>query len=396
MLSASSYPLNTPNPCVDPQISCMENAGILPVFLTLFFPGLKGTSLDKIMIKNYNQLLLKWGYELCPGNISTLKSQIELLLGEISRKVSATPRGVDELLSTPTFSVENSVIGIAEMQNGKWYSEPPKSLEDAFTAIHQNLIAIIAGLMKGNQLIDKHLFPSLMQEAFEGMCAAADHPLTQYFPKRFTFQMNALSITGTKISISYKVPLREHSAHLTLTYDASDNTIAFQSSFLQAGELFGEKVSYTTSLFDKFNILPLQTPPIVKSGNVEVIWKLKDKNDIARAFQEYIRFCGLTFSRDGDLSADLLGEIYSTVGFDGCIQILRDPLIPKDQAISLARFLQKKINKQEASGSRQDLMIILLKNGKGSIWINSRSSQSNWLKIIIPIQSSLKTAFKWL
>lgn len=316
------------------------------------------------MLKEYNQLLIKWGYELCPGNISTTKNHIELLLREISSKVNARPsKGVYELFSTPTFAVENSIIGIAEIQNGKYYPESPKSLEDAFTAIHQNLIAIIAGLMRNiTQSINQSLFPSLMLKAIKAIDIVERDPVNEWFPKRFRFQKNAIMIKERKISFSYKVPLREHCAHLTLTYDVSDNSVAFQGRFLQVGDKFGAKIAYTASLLNKLNILTLQAPPIVKPGSVEVIWKLKDEKDIARAFQEYTHFCGLTFNRDGNLSTTCLSEIYTSEGFNGCIHILKDSLIPNDQAKGLARFLQEKVNKREVSGSWHDLLIILLKN----------------------------------
>lgn len=171
----------------------------------------------RTMLGQYLELLNKWAVFIPVGSIQYHQ---EWLLATYMKKISDIYNSMKKneknmLLPSGGFSVSAAVLGSATAFDRHY----PKSLEDIYTLIHQNLLMIVGVL--SNQ-ISWEIKPTLLKEV-EDKCLA-----------KFKFKKTSFSCKGTKIYIRYNLPLRNHSAVADVKYNNKTKNLLLTIKFVGA------------------------------------------------------------------------------------------------------------------------------------------------------------------
>lgn len=132
------------------------------------------------------------------------------------------------MLPSDGFNVQKTVLG-----NESDYDMAtvwPETLEDYFTLFHQNMERVFNTLNYNNGLKEEILPPVIAHAVSQAksMAPAADRQAS----------IDAISMEGSELKIEYNIPLRQHSARITLGIDLSKTppSFRFEGQFLGGEE----------------------------------------------------------------------------------------------------------------------------------------------------------------
>lgn len=310
------------------------------------FSQIEKVPLFKEMLGHYLDLFVQW---IKLSNIEDkislhldwpIDRYIETLLSAYYYEFKTTE--TSQLAPSRDFSVAAAVLGAATA----FGRHRPKTLEDLFTLIHQNLLVLLstqnAQVLNNQRVNDSRLSTSLkefMSEVTRGM-AEITRGLS------LDCKQTNISLTETGPIIHYNIPLRDHSATLTLRQDLESGEI-----FL-TGHLFGQArlrwglMSLGVHMMENQGLFRLGSPPKASELELEIEWKLNSIEELRNVVKEFKKMC--------DLSLNLrLGEYadYCVVNFD-LIQIEKtavdgafdpNPIIRRASLEMLNKVLNKTI-----------------------------------------------------
>ncbi len=173
-----------------------------------------------------------------------------------------------QLLPSMDFSVSAAVFG----SNTLFERHLPKTLEDVFTLVHQNLIKFVEWESK-KSLSDISWNPRL-KDILE-INALKDK------------EISGINIDGKGVTIRYNFPLRNHSAHLEIRYDKATDRIIFTYSFLGEARARWDTMTVWINLLDEFDHLKMADP--IKQTNQEITfsWNIPNKQAAINAMDKY-------------------------------------------------------------------------------------------------------------
>ncbi|MBS0627435.1 MAG: hypothetical protein JSS09_04415 [Verrucomicrobia bacterium] len=158
----------------------------------------------------------------------------------------------------------------------------PKTLEDKFTLIHQNQLFVISSLLK-------------KQFAGNGM---DNLPLGAFFKKAlqemenhfYKPEVDSISVHNSCINYSYNVPLRNHSARISIEQEK-------QGTFLIRAHLLGDardrwpNIAFFVQALDQIQSLHLAKPFQLGNQELSFAWLIHKEEEIDFAIELFNGFC---------------------------------------------------------------------------------------------------------
>ncbi len=191
------------------------------------------------------------------------------------------------------FSVSAAVLGALTAFD----RHNPRTLEDMFTLIHQNLIVSTA-------LLTKELFSSdqIKNSPLLDLLKASLESVNKIGGGEVGVpQQTGIEVDQTGITFYYNIPLRNHSGKLSIHYDRATETIRIQGQFLGESRERWAQGKEKLEILNRANILPLQSEVKQTQQEITFTWNIKTREQLERAFEEYQ-------TQAGDSMADMLNE----------------------------------------------------------------------------------------
>lgn len=246
--------------------------------------------LFKRMLEPYFNLLLDWGSNLIDSTTMPMHNEWPLskYLGQVqSSLTSLSDNDPDQLRPSPEFSVVAAIMG----SGTAFERHLPHRLEDVFTLIHQNLLAIITNnynQVYDNTMLDQAMFPELLQSTLEKFNSESlGRPV-----QRMGFEIN-----NDEVIVKYNVPLRNHAAQIWIHYDKQSNKVTFKGFLLGEARTRWDKGNLILWTLDKLTILPLSEPTRINDQELSFSWELKDDPSIQIAIEEWEYLLDMSLSQ---------------------------------------------------------------------------------------------------
>lgn len=256
----------------------------------------------KQMLTPLFEVFRSWAAEFLEGRIGTSVSDYLTDFENIFRALSDTDPA--QLEPSVNFNVAAAVINSGAL----FERHHPEKLEDVFTLLHQNLLAVIAFL--NNDLLDhidlkSTLLPPSFLEHFD--------TISQWsFGGRWDlrqFQRIGFDISPQGITARFNYPLRNHSGQAELHYDTASGQSTFKSSFFGIRPERWTRISDWANVLNQPELLPLETEARAKELGVTFTWIIEPHN-FRWALDEYGRMADFTLNEWRDIQG-LFEEIYT-------------------------------------------------------------------------------------
>ncbi|NGX27288.1 MAG: hypothetical protein K940chlam6_01222, partial [Chlamydiae bacterium] len=176
----------------------------------------------------------------------------------------------EQLHPSADFSVAAAVFG----SRARFDEHYPKYLEDVFTLIHQNLLAINGWLT--NQMISQEsiakAIPETLSRALSNLEKVGGNGVGM--PQR-----SETKISPKKIELYYNIPLRDHSGTLIFIYNKKTDSIEIEARFLGDGAEGSrwQAVKESAEILSLLGFLPLSKPIQVNKNEICIVWKVSDQ-----------------------------------------------------------------------------------------------------------------------
>lgn len=187
-----------------------------------------------------------------------------------------------QLLPSRNFSVAAATLGAQTA----FIRHLPRTLEDLFTLIHQDLLFVIAQLnhlLYTDELLQKIALPIALKEALATIntenlnCKVRNCKVSQI----------GIAIENESIRFDYNVPLRNHSGQFSFVYDSTTCTSKLKCSLLgPARERWGFN-KILLELLDQSGVLPLSGPIKIGEQELSFTWETRSKEKLLMALREY-------------------------------------------------------------------------------------------------------------
>ncbi len=208
----------------------------VPLFRTMLYPYLS-------LLKSWHQVIIdptsipvhsSWP-------ISRYLSRLEELLNEHQSM------DIAQLSPSRGFSVAAAVLGAITAFERHF----PQTLEDDFTLYHQNLL-VCTGVLNQRLFSDALIALSSLPHAFK----AAARTIGALDPMKTSLEVNT-----NEVSLKYNIPLRNHSAGLTLSYNKEDDSLQLKMQLLGQARARWQQLRMLAELFDELKIIVLAQVP---------------------------------------------------------------------------------------------------------------------------------------
>jgi len=161
--------------------------------------------------------------------------------------------GPEQLRRSSGFRVNTAVLG----SGANILRHQPKTLEDFFMLVHQNLNAVTATLIK-RAVDEKELkrleLPPKIQELIRAVRKTRKElSLGAVFRE--------VAVTPELLNISYTVPLANHSSTATLVYNKKENKTGFEGKLLGQARTRWDEMVFCFQLYSVAGLFPLAEPP---------------------------------------------------------------------------------------------------------------------------------------
>lgn len=188
-----------------------------------------------------------------------------------------TAQGVQTLEATREFSVSAAILG-AETDFGRHL---PQSLEDLFTLIHQNHLALIARESRtifSEQRIQEAHIPSILKESMK-IIQTTDigKPLYRV----------SIDTSDYEVVTTYNIPLENHSSQLVLEYNKNTEQVTLTAKMLGEARGRWRTVVLLADILNLWSLLPLSLPSKLHDQEAIVSWKIDSTEDLKKALAEF-------------------------------------------------------------------------------------------------------------
>lgn len=238
------------------------------------------------MLTPYFSLLTIWAEQL--NDLITLPAHNRWPLAsylEAMHRTFQEARG--SLQPSEEFNVSHSIYGaVTEFSRGA-----PKTLEDFFTLVHQNLINIISHVNEkslSEQLIKDSILPEIFKNTLQSI-----NVIRSKYERRKT----GIEVLGSSIAVKYNIPLRNHSAQLILKYDKPSQKTTLITSFLGEERDRWDKMTILTSLKNLEGKAILAEPIKRNSFEVTIPWSIDRSTSVEEILKFFDIFCDYSLER---------------------------------------------------------------------------------------------------
>lgn len=241
---------------------------------------------------------------------------------------------VSQLLTTPGFDVDGAILNSgARFYQGFF----PERLEDIFTWTHQNLIvttSVLTKILLEKDQIKQSFLPDSLKAAFEdGLVKISDDsydPVSRSGERHLVdgrmgnVQLVGVDVSPNKIAFNYNLPMRDHSAKYSVSYDRQTKKTSMESRFMGVNMAYRwDRIAQRADILSFLNILPLDSKPKIEEWGLILSWDVSEKTHLNHALKE--------FHFDSWLSFDTNRRAPD-------IPIFSEELIKKEKIIAAARY----------------------------------------------------------
>ncbi|MBA3817045.1 MAG: hypothetical protein H0X29_11120 [Parachlamydiaceae bacterium] len=212
----------------------------------------------------------------------------------------------------------------------------PKHLEDMFTLIHQNLLSVLSS--NSNALFDElalqqSLLPDLLKDMLKNLETALGKKI----------QKLGLEINNVGATFKYNIPLRDHSAQVSLHFDKRSNEIYFNAFLFGNNENSRWIINgMILKTLDKMDILPLTEAVHSSEKEMRFSWKIQDLSTCSIAIKEWKALMDNSFAlSDGSLApTPVLKDFLSRYKASNGLKILYNMLLKEEMFQSIAEIYE--------------------------------------------------------
>lgn len=246
----------------------------------------------KELLKAYFSLLKYWSIKIIKSDIIHYHESWNLIdyLSKEEKLLFDRTNEIYQLSPSREFSVAAATLGSA----ASFDRHLPRSLEDDFTLIHQNLLFCL-GLMFREITITQEtlLFPTHLVPIFLYI---------KNFSSSSTYlrgiNLVGIQIVKKNIKVKINVPLRNHSAQLVLTHD-STGKMTLEMFFMGLARERWDAFASAAKLLDQLGVLALDEPIYQTAQELCLKWKIDSSN---------IEFALVYFNHAAKWSLDMIYE----------------------------------------------------------------------------------------
>lgn len=258
------------------------------------------------------------------------------------------------LFASQNFSVHAAVLGPHAFDR-----HFPKTLEDAFTLIHQNFLMVLSDIYQkqySDQMLLEAPLPNLFKEAIKKIPEVVQEKLNLSGDKlNNATRRLGIEITPENINSILNITLRNHSAKLDISYDATKESMTIKTFLLgDARRRWGMNKAIVLLLQDQ-GILNEKEPTFLSAQEVSFSWKIDNFEDLNIALEELLAIA----------NKSLIGRaIRRDPQFIDLIE--RRKLMESSQGItSLVNFVKKSFKTDDWTANAGALKVLLALVEKG-------------------------------
>lgn len=231
--------------------------------------------LFKSMLEPYLTMLINWGKNVAEPSSIPMNDHwpLDVYLEKMTECFFKLPdTHPDQLLPSSNFSVTAAMMGSKTVFD----RHLPQTLEDIFTLIHQNLLAILSSRCNG--IYDE----ATLNDAF--LPEKLKKVLGKINPESFgrKIQRKGLNINDEGVTVTYNIPLRNHSAQLSIQYDKESGEMTCKSFLLGEARNRWENCELMVMILDKLDILKLSDPIYLSEQELNFSWKINSEEDLSK------------------------------------------------------------------------------------------------------------------
>lgn len=220
------------------------------------------------MLEGYFILLKSWVEDLSAAYLLTHRQSANEYLKQLEECLKVSSNGSETLLPSPAFNVSAALLGGAT----DFSRALPKTKEDIFTLIHQNLIFSLQVLL-GNEMKNKTVLPEFVLESSFRLESAGFHLCAyQFFMGKFV--------------LTYNLPLRNHSMMVELHFEKKTQKCTLHAKFLGQARRRWEGIGFIATLLDKLGIWTLVVEPKIEPMMLEYAIRLDNSDMLEFAVNE--------------------------------------------------------------------------------------------------------------
>ncbi len=257
--------------------------------------------LFKEMLLPYMSLLKNWHHHFSDHiQIPThSKWGVEEYLNKLEELISKNENlGSEQLSPSANFSVAAAVLGSSALFNRHF----PRTLEDQFTLIHQNLFVLVANLNKtlfSTREISDVPLPSIFKMAQDTIGHFK-------LPNSSSIIKIGQSISQNGVIFNYNIPLQNHSAKVNLHYEKDKKSLSIQFQFLGEARIRWTTIRTLLAAYESLNLIELDKNVFQNELELSISMKLRKPADIAQSLKILDYACDISFLFDPDSIYDLL------------------------------------------------------------------------------------------
>lgn len=253
---------------------------------------------EKEKVELFSKMLQEY-YELLHGLVTLSGSKLEYhhnwpldkYMNKISEIMKETDMSPDQLRPSG-FSVSSAILG----PGTAFERSLPKTKEDLFSLIHQNLLVSIQVLLN-DEMKDKTVLPPSMQQAMEAVAEVLTAGEVPYYDRMFEMkaaQVEGYTFLADKVIVHYNYPMRNHSATFDLTYDKNSGECVYTGKFVGESRNRWEAIANMERFLDAADELKIDTPPAVKPMEIIYTNKFTKKDECTRICERLKKYAAYT------------------------------------------------------------------------------------------------------
>ncbi|MBT4856115.1 hypothetical protein HOM50_05120 [bacterium] len=178
------------------------------------------------MVRRFHNLFINWYDELLPDEWNNSMLSREEYLERVFNPLEKDFEQVEASIQpSACFVVSIATVGSASYL---FDCQLPVSLEDLFTLTHQNLLAIVSGMIKKTSLGTMELPPLVQKVIAHG---ETDPEIIQGNVQRFRDHLVGITISKKEIIYTINIPMHHHSAIVKIIYDKTNKTMETKWTF---------------------------------------------------------------------------------------------------------------------------------------------------------------------
>ena len=305
----------------------------------------------KKMLQEYYRMLEMWTFDEGPAttvNISDAEWIIRDHLGKHVQNICgpSSDNKESQLVSSRGFNVIKTIVGIFH-RHIQYGSDPnsPKTAEDLFTAIHQNMNQVIGHLLLSLNVEEElgKSSPDLFKRALERASSIASFGGSeQVMPP----EMNMIQISDQSMEVGFHIAMRAHSVNMSLLSDKDSDDLELRVRLVsrETGHLQG--IRSLTEVLHRRGILQFKNGQNMRINQPEFTWVIKSTEDLERAYRELKRICFCLYGGVSSLEESIECIFERDEGVQELQKTVLDPSLSSGFTGICAGILTKKINEE--------------------------------------------------